>query len=448
VCKPLLDACAALKWSHPTPIQVEALPLALSGRDVIGLAETGSGKTGAFAIPVIQALLDRPQRLFACIMVPTRELAFQIAEQFDALGSAIGCKSAVLVGGVDMMSQAIALARKPHIVIGTPGRVVDHLENTKGFSLRAARYLVLDEADRMLSLDFEEAIDKVLRAVPRERRTLLFSATMTSRVAKLQRASLLDPVKVEVSTKYSTASGLVQRFILCPHKHKDAHLVALLNDFSGQSAILFVATCAGAQRLALTLKNLGFSTTSLHSKLSQSRRLGALNSFRVGEKKVLVATDVVSRGLDLPSVDMVVNVDVPASAKDYIHRVGRTARAGRGGNAVTMVTQYDLEVYQRVERLLDKKLPEYEQNTDEIRAIVERVNEAARMAAAQLKEASGKMYGSGKGGQRRAAMAAAEADLAAGDGFAGAESMLAASSAQRRRMGDAVRARKGGKGRR
>ena len=217
----LCEACAGLKWSYPSKIQAETLPAALAGRDLIGLAETGSGKTGAFAIPILQALLDAPARLFALVLAPTRELAFQISEQFEALGASIGLKCAVVVGGVDMMTQAIALARAPHVIIGTPGRVVDHLQNTKGFSLKAIKYLVLDEADRMLSLDFEEAINTILAALPREgRRTYLFSATMTSKVAKLQRASLVDPVRVEVSEKYSTVSTLVQQYLFVPAKYK------------------------------------------------------------------------------------------------------------------------------------------------------------------------------------------------------------------------------------
>ena len=221
VCDVLCEAAAALKWIAPTRIQRETLPHALAGRDVIGLAETGSGKTGAFAIPVLQALLESPARLFCLALAPTRELAFQIAEQFEALGTSIGLKTAVIVGGVDMMTQAIALARKPHVIVGTPGRIVDHLTNTKGFSLRSVRYLVLDEADRMLSLDFEEAINTILAALPREgRRTYLFSATMTSKVAKLQRASLVDPVRIEVSDKYGTVSTLVQEFLFVPAKYK------------------------------------------------------------------------------------------------------------------------------------------------------------------------------------------------------------------------------------
>jgi ATP-dependent RNA helicase DDX47/RRP3 len=205
---PLCLAIKELGWSTPTDIQKSAIPEALNGRDIIGLAETGSGKTGAFAIPILQALLNSPQRLFAVILAPTRELAFQINEVFEALGASIALHCVCLVGGIDMMTQSIALARKPHIIVATPGRLVDHLQNTKGFSLRSLKYLVMDEADRMLSMDFEEEINKILAVIPRERHTFLFSATMTSKVAKLQKASLANPVKVEVSNKFQTPKVL------------------------------------------------------------------------------------------------------------------------------------------------------------------------------------------------------------------------------------------------
>ncbi|CAI7990477.1 Probable ATP-dependent RNA helicase DDX47 [Geodia barretti] len=204
----LCEACAALNWTTPTAIQRESLPIALKGKDIIGLAETGSGKTAAFALPILQALLDTPTRLFALVLTPTRELAFQISEQFEALGSGIGVKCAVIVGGVDIITQAMALAKKPHIVIATPGRLVDHLENTKGFSLRTLRYLVMDEADRILNMDFETEVDKILKVVPKERHTYLYSATMTRKVQKLQRASLHNPVKVEVSDGGETTTEL------------------------------------------------------------------------------------------------------------------------------------------------------------------------------------------------------------------------------------------------
>ena len=175
-------ACKQLGWTKPSKIQCEAIPVGLSGRDVIGLAETGSGKTGAFALPVLQSLLESPSGLFALILTPTRELAYQISEQFEALGASIGIKCAVIIGGIDMMTQSIMLAKKPHIVIATPGRLVDHLENTKGFSLRTLKYLIMDEADRILNMDFEEEVDKILKVIPKQRNTFLFSATMTKKV--------------------------------------------------------------------------------------------------------------------------------------------------------------------------------------------------------------------------------------------------------------------------
>lgn len=216
----LCTACEQLKWKEPSKIQKEAIPVALQGKDVIGLAETGSGKTAAFALPILQSLLEHPQRYFALILTPTRELAFQISEQFEALGSSIGVKCAVIVGGMDMMSQALVLAKKPHILIATPGRLLDHLENTKGFNLKALKFLVMDEADRILNMDFEVEVDKILKVIPRERRTFLFSATMTKKVKKLQRACLHDPVKVEVSTKYQTVEKLQQYYIFIPVKFK------------------------------------------------------------------------------------------------------------------------------------------------------------------------------------------------------------------------------------
>ena len=197
----ICEACALLNFKAPTAIQAETLPYALAGKDIIGLAQTGSGKTAAFALPIIQALYENPAAFFACVLAPTRELAYQIGEQFTALGSTIGVRCAVLVGGMDMMEQSIALGKRPHVIVATPGRLQDHLENTKGFSLRALKYLVMDEADRLLDMDFGPAIDKILKVIPRERHTYLFSATMTTKVAKLQRASLSNPVKLEVSSK-------------------------------------------------------------------------------------------------------------------------------------------------------------------------------------------------------------------------------------------------------
>lgn len=386
VTEAICAAVDAIGWKEPTSIQKSAIPLAIAGKDVVALAETGSGKTGAFAIPILQSLLSTPQRLFAVILAPTRELAFQINEVFEALGSSIGLSTVCIVGGIDMVTQAIALARKPHVIVATPGRLVDHLQNTKGFNLRNLKWLVLDEADRMLSMDFEEEITQILSVIPRDRTTALFSATMTSKVAKLQKASLVDPVKCEVSTKFQTPKTLVQQYLFIPAKWKDCYLAYALDEFKGQSAIVFCGTCNNAMRITLLLRNLGFEAVCLHGQLSQPKRLGALNKFKSGQRNILVATDVASRGLDIPNVDLVLNLDIPSHGKDYIHRVGRTARAGKAGRSIAFVTQYDVEAYQKLEQIIGQKLPQFPADEETVLILLERVSEAQRLAVRELKE--------------------------------------------------------------
>ncbi|KAF9122568.1 ribosomal RNA processing protein [Mortierella sp. GBA39] len=399
--QPLVDACEQLKFKAPTEIQRESIPWSLQGRDIIGLAQTGSGKTAAFALPILQALWNNPSPMFACVMAPTRELAVQISETFESLGSTIGVRCCVIVGGMDMMAQSIALSKKPHVIVCTPGRLQDHLENTKGFSLRTLKYLVLDEADRLLDMDFGPIIDQILKVIPKERNTFLFSATMTTKVAKLQRASLNNPVKVEVATKYSTVATLLQYYLFFPLKSKDSYLVYLLNELAGNSTIVFSRTCNDTQRITLLLRNLGFPAIPLHGQLSQEKRLGALNKFKSGSRNILIATDVASRGLDIPSVDIVLNYDLPNNSKDYIHRVGRTARAGRSGKSITFVTQYDVEVYQRIEQALSKKLEEFPADKDAVMLLQERVAEAQRFAITELKEQHASRGKGGRGGNKR-----------------------------------------------
>ncbi|KAH8269294.1 hypothetical protein KR018_001784 [Drosophila ironensis] len=395
----LCQACDELKWKTPSKIQREAIPVALQGKDVIGLAETGSGKTGAFALPILHALLENPQRYFALVLTPTRELAFQIGEQFEALGSSIGIKCCVVVGGMDLVAQGLQLAKKPHIIIATPGRLVDHLENMKGFNLRSIKYLVMDEADRILNMDFEVELDKILKVLPRERRTFLFSATMTKKVKKLQRASLKDPVKVEVSNKYQTVEQLQQYYLFIPVKYKDVYLVHILNELAGNSFMIFCSTCNNTVKTALMLRALGLAAIPLHGQMSQNKRLAALNKFKAKDRSILISTDVASRGLDIPHVDVVLNFDIPTHSKDYIHRVGRTARAGRSGKAITLVSQYDIELYQRIEHLLGKQLPLYKCEEDEVMALQERVAEAQRTAKLELKDLEDTK--GGRGGHKR-----------------------------------------------
>ncbi|KAI9686938.1 MAG: ribosomal RNA processing protein [Bathelium mastoideum] len=385
----LCEACTKLGYKEPTPIQTEAIPLALQGRDVIGLAETGSGKTAAFSLPMLQALWEKPQAFYGLVLAPTRELAYQISEQVEALGSEIAVRCTVLVGGMDMVPQSIALGKRPHVVVATPGRLLDHLENTKGFSLRTLKYLVMDEADRLLDLDFGPILDKILKVLPRERRTYLFSATISSKVESLQRASLSNPLRVSISSSsHQTVSTLLQSYIFIPHKHKDVYLTYLLSTFfAGQTVIVFARTVMEVQRLAYLLRTLGFGAIPLHGQLSQSARLGALSKFRARARDILVATDVAARGLDIPSVDAVINFDLPPDSKTYVHRVGRTARAGKSGHAVSVVTQYDIEIWMRIENALGKKLGEKSGvERDEALELSDRVGEAQRIAIKELKD--------------------------------------------------------------
>lgn len=397
----LCEACELMKFSKPTPIQQQAIPYALQGRDVMGFAATGSGKTAAFAIPVLQALYEAPSPLFCVVLVPTRELAHQISEQFQALGSGMGVRCAVIIGGEDIMKQSLALSRKPHVIVATPGRLLDHLEKTKGFHLRGLKFLVLDEADRLLDMDFKEPISRILGVIPRQRRTFLFSATPSKEVESLQRASLCNPVRVSVSSKITTVETLLEYYVFLPLKHKDATLVYLLNEFAGKSVIVFVNTKDEGTRIPLMLESLGFGAAPINGNMTQSARLGALNKFKSRSKTILVATNVAARGLDIPAVDVVINYSVPDNAADYVHRVGRTARAGRSGKAITFAAQYDVMRYQTIEKEVhgDKQLPAYNIDKDALMLLMGTIDDAQRQAKIQMVDMRDKKGGHGRGHQ-------------------------------------------------
>ncbi|ETW76217.1 hypothetical protein HETIRDRAFT_126124 [Heterobasidion irregulare TC 32-1] len=363
--EPLLEALAQMKFKTPTPIQAQSIPHALEGRDIVGIPSTGSGKTAAFALPILQKPQSQPQGLFAC--------------QFEALGSAMGARCAVVIGGMDIESQKIALAKKPHVVVATLGRLQDIMESMKGFRLRSLKFLVLDETDRLLDMDF--GLD-----IPTERTTYLFSATMSTKVATLQRASLSDLVRVEFSRKYQTVSLLLQYYLLAPLNQKDAYLIHLANSLAQNSIIVYTHTLRDTQRLAIMLRILGFSVIPIHVQLSQSQMLSSLGQFKAVNRKISVATDVASRDLDMPAVDIVINFDVPFHSKDHIHRVGRTPRAGRSGKSITLVTQYDIELVKCIEYVIGVEMEPWPTDKDEVALLRERVDEASRAITVELKD--------------------------------------------------------------
>ncbi|MCL4133387.1 UNVERIFIED_CONTAM: hypothetical protein GTU68_052305, partial [Idotea baltica] len=264
-------------------------------RDVIGLAETGSGKTGAFALPILQSLILHPRKPFALILSPTRELAIQIKEQFEALGRDIGLSCCAVVGGMDMDLQSRELSKHPHIIVATPGRLVNHIFKTKSLRLDKIEYLVMDEADRILALGFGNDLDKIISEVPCVRRTMLFSATMTNKIKKLQRAHLRNPVKVEVSSKFQTVNKLQQKMIFMAFDLKTVYLIYLLKQIGSESVILLCSTCNTTLRIALLLRSFGFSAIPIHSKMSQSKRMSAITKFKTKDRSILVGTDVISR---------------------------------------------------------------------------------------------------------------------------------------------------------
>jgi len=359
----------------PTPIQENCIPPILKGQDCVGCARTGSGKTLAFALPILHTLSNDPYGIYALVLTPTRELAFQIADQFRAMGKPIGLRDVVVVGGRDMMLQGRDLASRPHVVIATPGRLADQLQSCVTFSLKKIKYLVLDEADRLLEGGFDDQLRVIFDNLPQKKQTLLFSATMSDLEQYKSKINMNDdsPYQWQESQNdndfVKTAENLKQCYVLTPFGARDAYLVNIIQKFNEKepngSIMVFTKTCKSAQLLSMTLNNLGFSSQALHSMRSQKERMAALADFRSCQVKILVATDVASRGLDIPEVQLVINHNVPSVTKDYIHRVGRTARAGKGGQAVTLVTPSDVVLVQAIEEMIKTKMTEYEEVKDD-----------------------------------------------------------------------------------
>lgn len=347
--RPLLRALTSLNFNSPTPIQSRAIPLALLGRDILGSAVTGSGKTAAFMIPILERLAyrDRGKGGAACrvlVLCPTRELAVQCEAVGKALAERGGLdvRFALLVGGLSLSAQAHTLRTLPDILIATPGRLIDHLTNTPSFTLSALDILVMDEADRMLEQGFTDELNEIIRACPRSRQTMLFSATMTDSVDELVKLSLDKPIRVFVDPKRSTASGLVQEFVrIRSDDSRTPALLALCKRTVHEKCIVFFRSKALAHQMRVVFGLLGMKAAELHGNLTQEQRLNALNDFKAGRVDYLLATDLASRGLDIKGVETVINYDMPGQLAQYTHRVGRTARAGRKGRSISLVGEPD-----------------------------------------------------------------------------------------------------------
>ncbi|WP_127585144.1 DEAD/DEAH box helicase [Paenibacillus koleovorans] len=351
----VLRAITEMGFEESTPIQEKTIPLALEGRDLIGQAQTGTGKTAAFGIPVISRIEPTEDRIVSLIMCPTRELAIQVAEEISKLGRFKGIRSLPIYGGQDIVKQIRALKKRPQIIIGTPGRLLDHI-NRKTIKLDNVTTVVLDEADEMLDMGFMEDIQAILSLVPEERHTMLFSATMPENIKKLAKQFLREPEHVSVIPKQVSAPLISQFYIELHEKQKFDALCRLLDMESPDLAIIFGRTKRRVDELSEALQKRGYSAEGLHGDLSQNQRDHVMRKFRDGSIDVLVATDVAARGLDVSGVTHVINFDLPQDPESYVHRIGRTGRAGREGSAWTFVTHREIDHLHFIERLTRHKI--------------------------------------------------------------------------------------------
>src|SRR3972149_7958922 len=330
----LLQILDTLKFTSPTPIQKKSIPVAIEGKDIIGIAQTGTGKTLAFGIPIIQRLNIIKGR--GLIIVPTRELALQVDEALRKVGSSIGLRTAVLIGGASMGLQVRALQRNPHIIIVTPGRLNDFLQQ-KMIQLNNVGIVVLDEADRMLDMGFAPQIKKIFAVLPVKRQTMLFSATMPSAILNMARMYMKLPIQIEVAPTGTTVEKVTQEIFVVGQHEKLSLAKKILEQYKG-SVLIFIRTKHGAKKLTRAIQSMGYPASEIHSNRTLNQRKEALSGFKMGKYKVLVATDIAFRGIDVVGIELVLNYDLPENSEDYVHRIGRTARAGALGHAISFVT--------------------------------------------------------------------------------------------------------------
>lgn len=359
--EPLLKALNKQGYTTPTPIQQQAIPIVLGKRDLLGLAQTGTGKTAAFALPVLQLLNEQPpskgyKHTRALVLTPTRELAVQISESFAAYGHYTNIKHEVIFGGVSQSAQTIALRNGTDVLIATPGRLLD-LMNQGYVHLDHLEMFILDEADRMLDMGFIHDVKKIIKELPQQKQTLLFSATMPPQITQLVQSLLHNPVRIEVAPVSSTAEKIEQSVYFIPKQKKQSLLVHLLNERKKRT-LVFTRTKHGADKIAKELKKASIHADAIHGNKSQSARQNALTNFKSGKLKVLVATDIAARGIDVDALEQVINFDLPDVAETYVHRIGRTGRAGASGNAISFCDgKEEMGNLKSINKLIGQKIP-------------------------------------------------------------------------------------------
>jgi ATP-dependent RNA helicase RhlE len=370
----ILQILAKKNFITPTPIQEQAIPQGIAGHDVVGIAQTGTGKTFAFGIPMLQRLAQGRGR--GLVLLPTRELALQVEQSLQTFAPSLNIGIAVLIGGAPMNRQKEVIRRNPRIVIATPGRLNDHLEQGS-ITLREVSILVLDEADRMLDMGFRPQIERILRHVPRERQTLLFSATMPAEILRLTKTEMRLPVSIEVAPSGTTAAGIEQELFIVQKAEKLALLQELLREHRG-SVLVFSRTKHGAKKITRSVRAMGFAAAEIHANRSLNQRREALDGFKAGKYRILVATDIASRGIDVAGIEAVINFDLPDDPHDYVHRIGRTARAGRQGRAISFATFDQRADIRQIERLIRSSIRQ--RPTPALRVLPASVESAAGQA--------------------------------------------------------------------
>jgi len=349
----LMKAVDRLKFKDPTPIQKEAIPIGIGGDDIIAIAQTGSGKTLAFGIPMIQRL-SKNKKGAGLVLVPTRELAIQVEESLRVISGAIKMRSAVLIGGASMSLQRMALNRHPQIIIATPGRLIDHIER-RTVSLGNVEVFILDEADRMLDMGFVPAIKEIMKSIPENRQTMLFSATISKEVEAIARKLMAEPTRIEIDRSGATPVEVSHEMFLIENRDKRRLLAIQLKQYTGP-VLVFTRTKRMASRLTLKVKHMGFAAAEIHSNRSQEQRRHALEGFKRGQYQVLIATDIAARGIDVTGIELVVNYDLPANSEDYVHRIGRTGRAGKTGHAISYATRDQKQSIWNLERFMKTRM--------------------------------------------------------------------------------------------